>query len=340
MGLTPGKNGVRIQTFTEANGLIRSAIGSVCEDRDHNLWLGTESGGTMKLAAAGFVTYDDRDGLGHTLRVGSIIQDRAGQLCVITDDTISRLDGERLTAIPLEPPAGIFSWGWGWYQIMFQDSAGEWWLTSDQGLVRYPRLHSLDQLRRVRPKAIYKEKDGLPTASIFRLFEDSRGDIWISTLGKPRAVLTRWERSTEAFHTYHPEDGIPEAAPTAFREDSAGDLWIGLYAGGLLRYRDGHFVLFKESDGVPQGMIKALYLDHAERLWIATGEGGVARVDQPAAAVAHISFQRAKPGIVNGVARHVAHNDDVVRGKALDVRRQIGWRDGFHLDALACERIA
>src|SRR5262249_30122890 len=42
MGLTPGKNGVRIQTFTEANGLIRSAIGSVCEDRDHNLWLGTE----------------------------------------------------------------------------------------------------------------------------------------------------------------------------------------------------------------------------------------------------------------------------------------------------------
>src|SRR5262249_20457221 len=138
------------------------------------------------------------------------------------------------------------------------------------------------------PKAIYKEKDGLPTASIFRLFEDSRRDIWISTLGKPRAVLTRWERSTEAFHTYHPEDGIPEAAPTAFREDSAGDLWIGLYAGGLLRYRDGHFVLFKEAGGVPQGRIKAVYLDQAERLWIATGEGGVARVDQPAAE--HPSF--------------------------------------------------
>ena len=272
----------RVRTYTEANGLNRSGISSLCEDRDHNLWVGTDSGGAMKLSATGFVSYDERDGLGSTRRVGSMIEDRAGRLCVITDDTISRLDRGRLTAFPLHMPSGIFSWGWGWYQIMFQDSKGEWWLTSDQGLVRYSRL-SLEQLRQARPKAVYKERDGLPSAAIFRLFEDSRGDVWISTLGNPKAVLTRWDRSTETFHTYHPADGIPEAAPTAFREDSAGNLWIGFYDRGLLRYRDGHFAHFTKADGVPPGMIRALYLDHTQRMWIATGEGGVARVDQPAA---------------------------------------------------------
>jgi signal transduction histidine kinase/streptogramin lyase len=238
----------------------------------------------MKLVAAGFVSYDERDGLGRTGRIGSIIEDRAWHLCVVTDETtISRLDGSRLTAIPLHLPAGIFSWGWGWYQTVLQDSVGEWWVCSDQGLIRYPTLNSIEQLGRARPKAIYTEADGLPTAAIFRLFEDSRRDIWISTLDKPEAVLTRWDRAAKTFHTYHPADGIPEAAPTAFREDAAGDLWIGFYAGGVLRYRDGRFVRFTETDGVPPGIIRALYIDHAMRLWIATGEGGVVRVDQPAA---------------------------------------------------------
>jgi ligand-binding sensor domain-containing protein/signal transduction histidine kinase len=278
---TPNDSG-RFQTYTEANGLSRSPVTTLCEDRDHNLWLGTESGGAIRVAAAGFVTYDERDGLGSTRRVGSIIEDRAGGLCVITDDTISGLDGARFNAVPLRLPPGVLSWGWGWYQTIFQDSVGEWWFTSDQGLIRYPRLMNVKQLGSARPRAIYTEKDGLPTSSIFRLFEDSRGDLWISALGRPESVLTRWDRASETFHTYHPADGIPEAAPTAFREDSAGNLWIGFYDNGLLRYRDGRFTSFTNSDGVPRGMIRALYLDHLGRLWIATGEGGVARVDQPA----------------------------------------------------------
>src|SRR5262249_35886110 len=125
--------------------------------------------------------------------------------------------------------------------------------------------------------------DGLGANEIFRLFEDSRGDIWISTLGNPKGVLTRWERATETFHCYSPADGIPEPAPTAFCEDPAGNIWIGFYLGGLLRYSQGRFTLFTQADGVPPGFVGGLYLDRAHRLWVATGEGGVARVDDPAA---------------------------------------------------------
>src|SRR5262249_83905 len=145
---------------------------------------------------------------------------------------------------PLTLPHGMSYWGWGWYQIMFQDHYDEWWMSTGQGLVRYPRLTSLEQLAHSRPKAIYTTREGLPTDDVFRLYEDSRGDIWISTLGNRNGVLTRWERSSETFHRYSPADGVPDHAPTAFCEDSAGNLWIGFYEGGLVRYSAGRFRQF------------------------------------------------------------------------------------------------
>jgi ligand-binding sensor domain-containing protein/signal transduction histidine kinase len=284
----PGGPGDTLRTYLGANGLIGSLITSIYEDRDRNLWLGTDSGGLMRLAATGFVTYDERDLPGRP-RVASIFEDRAGELCVInTNGFISKFDGRAFHAVRPSLPKAITYWGWGWYQTMCQDSGGEWWLGTGEGLIRYPKIGSLDQLPGVRPIAVYKARDGLPTNEIFRIFEDSRRGMWISTLGDPNGVLTRWDRATQTFHRYSQADGIPASAPTAFGEDSDGNVWIGLYVGGLLRYRAGCFTLFTSSDGLPAGMIRCLYFDHAGRLWVATAKGGVARVDQPSAE--HPSF--------------------------------------------------
>jgi ligand-binding sensor domain-containing protein len=172
-------------------------------------------------------------------------------------------------------------WSWGWYQIRFQDSRGEWWMNTGEGLVRYPKLARIEEITYTRPKAIFTARNGLPTNEVFRLFEDSTGDIWISTVGDPQRVLTRWERATRSFHLYSPADGMQESAPTAFCEDTSGNIWIGFYDGGLLRYSDGRFTAFTSGDGVPPGLVRGLYLDHTGRLWVATAQGGVARIDNP-----------------------------------------------------------
>jgi PAS domain S-box-containing protein len=284
----PGQNGEggRFQAYTKANGV--GGVTTLCEDRDHNLWMGTETGGAMRLAATGFVTYNEADGLGGAhaggARVASIFQDQALELCVIGGSSpniaISTFEAGRFIAVPLTLPRGMSYWGWGWYQVTFQDHSGEWWMSTGEGLVRYPRLTNLADITRAHPKAIYKARDGLP-GEIFRLYEDSRGDIWISTLGNVSTVLSRWDRATRTFHRYSLADVVGDSAPTAFCDDSAGNLWIGFYNGGIERYRDGRFTKFTVADGVPPGFIEGLYLDHAGRLWVATGEGGVCRVDHP-----------------------------------------------------------
>jgi ligand-binding sensor domain-containing protein/signal transduction histidine kinase len=268
----------KIQDYGLENGLSDAAVNALTEDRDGNLWLGSETGGAMKLVVHGFTTYGKEDGLGNT-RIGSIFENLAGELCVISGEFLSRASGRKFTSvIPALPKSNTYR-GWGWYQTTFQDHAGEWWMPTGEGLVRYPKVSNPEQLAHTQPKAIYTTKDGLPTNQVFRLFEDSHGDIWMSTLGRGDAVLSRWQRSTETFETYSFPDNVPDSAPTAFCENRSGDLWIGFYKGGLLRYRGKRFSLYTQADGLPAGLIRGLYIDRVGRLWIASSDGGIARVD-------------------------------------------------------------
>ena len=119
-------------------------------------------------------------------------------------------------------------------------------------------------------------------AQVFRLFEDSHGDIWLSIFSTV-STLARWDRLTGQIQRYQQVDPVL-GAPTAFREDRAGNLWLAPYSGGLVRHRDGKFTDFGAADGVPAGFIRDLYLDRSGRLWVASTQNGISRVDDPAAA--------------------------------------------------------
>ena len=271
----------RFRSYTTGEGLSDKLVTKLAEDHAGNLWIGTESGGAMKLARNGFTTYSEGDGLNGT-RMASIFESREGQVFVVSSKGfIQRFDGSGFLAIKPNLPAQIKDAGWGWHQIAFQDRSGEWWVPTSQGLCRFARVSKIEQLAQTRPKALYTTRDGLTGDQIFRLYEDARGDIWIATLDHEGSTLTRWERATETFHRYASTDGMPATAPTAFREDRAGHLWIGFYGGGIVRYSSGHFSMFTATDGLPAGMIRDLYMDQSGRLWIATGLGGLARVDDP-----------------------------------------------------------
>ena len=276
------------RSYTTANGLSDITIKALAEDRDGNLWVGTDSGGVMKIARHGFITYREADGLGG-VDIKSIFQNQEGHLYFTSGSLfVHRFDVDHLVKIGPSFPSGVKDFGFGWYQTVLQDHKGEWWIPTGEGLYRFARTKSLEELAHARPVAVYKMKDGLPGDGIFRLFEDSHGDIWISTLSSVagQSGLTRWERETSSFHRFTEAEGIGQRIPTAFREDGAGNLWVGFYRGGLARYREGRFTNFTTTDGVPGGLIREIYLDRTGRLWIGTGQtsqSGLCRIDDPTA---------------------------------------------------------
>ena len=276
---------LRFRSYSTTHGLRHNEISSLAEDRDGNLWLGSIWGGAMKLARGGFVTYrGESDGLAVPYTTVAIFETRAGELCLAERQLLRRFDGERFIATHFNLPRHITYFGWGWHQLTLQDRAGEWWVPTGQGLCRFPQVR-LDGLAQAHPKAVYTTKQGLISNDIFRIFEDSRGDIWIGAwTSVKRSGVTRWERATDTFHTYTQSDGLPPPAwtPSAFGEDSSGNIWLAVGA-GLARYSSGRFRVFTPADGLPTGSVNAVYRDHAGRLWIATDAGGVGRIDDPSA---------------------------------------------------------
>jgi len=298
---TPGGAPGEIQgslRYGTGNGLSDQVITALAEDRDGNLWLGSETGGTMKIARHGIRSYTEADGLGNT-RFGSLFESRAGDLFAITGPQeakfLQRFDGHTFRAMPLRPH-GISLLGWGSRQIGFEDHAGDWWIATDKGLFRFSHVVRFEQLNSARAKAIYTKRDGLASNRIFRIFEDSRGDIWISTQGDNGGDgLSRWQRSTGTLRQFGRQAGFGiESPPTILREDRRGALWIGIH-GGVARYRNDRFLFLGPEDGIQREEICDIFTDHADRIWIATRRAGLLRIDDPASEHPHaISFTTAQ----------------------------------------------
>ena len=269
------------QNYRAAEGLSDRGVQTLAEDRERNLWVGGE--GATKIARSGFTTYGLPDGLPDP-NITSIFEDLAGDLCVMSQGRqlwINCFDGQRFRATRPKFPPAIHYFGWGWKQTALQDRAGEWWIATGDGLLRFPKVATVEQLARTSPKALYNARNGLVPVDVFRLFEDSAGDIWVATAADrgPRNGLSQWLRATGSFRDH---SSVTAGLALAFREDRLGALWIGFNT-GLARYRHGRSEFFTVADGLPAGDIEDLYVDRSGRLWIASTEGGLGRIDDPGA---------------------------------------------------------
>jgi ligand-binding sensor domain-containing protein len=210
------------------------------EDSDGNVWIGSDGRGVM-MAHSGFITYYTQDGLGESAPVSGTVFDTREGRCFARGSVISRFDGRHFHPKRLAIPRDISYFSWADGRIAFQDRAGEWWLGTAQGLCRFPAV-AFDRLANTPPRAVYRMRDGLPADLIFQLFEDSRGDIWIGTMGVTgggtpggRDGLAQWERKSGRIRV------IAElnSAPTGFAEHRAGNIWIGIFNGMLARFGGG-----------------------------------------------------------------------------------------------------
>ena len=279
---------VMFRGFTTTQGLRSINVWDVNEDNNGNIWLTAENGGVTKIARAGFVSYFEND-MHNEGRISQIFSDRLDNIYVLSNTpqnmvpVFSRFNGQGFVESNPALPSNV-ELTWGWNQLVVQDKNKDWWIGTSQGIFHFAGGDTFENTTRKQAKKVYTIKDGLNDNQIFRLFEDSHGDMWFCTLGHAGRALHHLKRSTDKIHIYTPErDGIPYSGPTAFANDEAENLWIGFYGGGVARYKDGRFQVFTENDGLPKGFVRHLYFDSKKRLWIATSYGGVARVDNPSA---------------------------------------------------------
>ncbi|HEX8564504.1 MAG TPA: two-component regulator propeller domain-containing protein [Pyrinomonadaceae bacterium] len=274
-------DGKRFHHYTTKNGLTSNLIASVVEDNEGYIWF-VSYGGLHRINPNGLITFDETNNAERS-SVTSIFENREGELQVVSGDfNISGLRGGNFKMVrPHLPKDDLPLWQ---SNVALLDSQGDWWVTSNKSVYRFTGVKSIEDLDGKEPSAVYNSTNGLIDDTNVRIFEDSRGDIWISTnVAEERYGLTRWERSTGKFQQFFPSDGLPETAvAVSSAEDKAGNLWFGFINGEVARFRDGRFTIFKELE-VPNASITNIFCDNSGRIWISNNREGVTRVDDPEA---------------------------------------------------------
>ncbi|HNX49708.1 MAG TPA: two-component regulator propeller domain-containing protein [Thermoanaerobaculaceae bacterium] len=297
VGLTAGRNG----TIWASNNLGLVAYGGdtpillgrnrglpvdpvtcALEDDEGGLWVGTHNRGLLRVDTAGFTSLGLEDGL-LTENISSVAPDRDGGVYLSAYPPgvgLHHVANGKVESIRWRVPSSVTYLGWASVQDTIRDHEGDWWVPTGDALLRYRGAARFSDLASREPVARYGKAEGMGGNEAFRVFEDSRGDLWLGVFG---VGIVRWERSTGSFHEVPSRPGPPEWPAFAFAEDRSGAVWAGMWEGGLVRFRGDRCDRFPPGGELPAGAVRSLLVDHAGRLWVGTMQAGLLRTDDPGA---------------------------------------------------------
>ncbi len=91
---------------------------------------------------------------------------------------------------------------------------------------------------------------------IMEIYEDSKGGIWLGSLG---GGLMFFDKDSKSFKNYSPGNGFPDGSVASIQEDANGNLWLGTNK-GIVKFSPGteQIVIFGKSYGIQDPQFKPL----------------------------------------------------------------------------------
>jgi signal transduction histidine kinase len=259
------------------------------EDREGNLWVGTETDGLHILRDQRFRTLGAREGLSSDATT-AVVEDKAGTLWVGTngsglnamrpendatqeshpshkDKSVARVGhpdslGTESKFRSYTVRDGLLS------DVILSLAAapnGELWVGTPDGL---------NQIRGGRIDA-FTSSDGLPDDFIRSLLADADGSLWIGT----RRGLAHWifkagdGLAGARMETFTQANGLGSDLVGAMARDSKGDLWVATFA-GLSRLHGGAITNYTTANGLSSNVVTALLAREDGTLLIGTQDHG------------------------------------------------------------------
>jgi signal transduction histidine kinase/ligand-binding sensor domain-containing protein len=256
--------------------LANDTILCIFQDREGDMWFGSESSGVTVLRDPKITTYTTKEGLTDDL-VRCVYQDRRGAMWFGTNGGLTRMEGGKLSRLTVANGLSsdlIFALG---------ETVGGDLLVGTQDGLNVLHEGKVAQLTTA---------DGLADDLVRSLHTDADGAVWIGT----RRGLTEWKDGK--FHTYTEADGLASDFVGAVTRDREGALWVGTLR-GLTGIKDGRFKTFSGRDGLASNVVTALCEDAGGVLWIGTQDGGLHRLEK--GKISHYAAKLGLPGSIYAI---------------------------------------
>ncbi len=264
-------------SFTTAQGLANNSVRCINEDKNGNLWFGTQGGGVSR--------YDYKRSK----------QPCNNNLCKHNLDDLEELKEHQkiiaksftnISTMNIMPGAEDYVYS------IFDDKNGDVWFGISGVMVKYDGKfdnhpchntsckhdlsipneldnHNKELLKSLR---IFSSKEGTSYFTILDITEDKNGFLWMATDG---GGVSRFDG--EKFTTYSETQGLAKNNVWSITPDKIGNLWFGTMGGGLSRYNGSSCVNITTNHGLNRNLVWSIIEDKEGNLWFGTERGGVNR---------------------------------------------------------------
>ncbi len=266
--------------------IYRHTIHAIYEDRDGNLWLGTNGGGVQMISGIPEkFTRIQRKQTGEYegvyLRFWGMCTDKEGNLWLGSDgEGIYKYTtrGEFLKRYFADGKKGSITNNA--ILCAYRDHNNILWFgTYAQGLFRYDE--TTDSFTNYAHDPT--DSSSLRDNDLRVIFEDSRHNIWVGSNG---GGLNLFNRKTGKFTCYASKyTETSRGSVRAIIEDKKGGLWVGCHGEGLQYFDPKEKTLQRhlhdpnDKNILPSNIVYALHLDSHGKLWIGTEGTGLAVYD-------------------------------------------------------------
>ncbi|MCP5052082.1 MAG: helix-turn-helix domain-containing protein [bacterium] len=190
--------------------------------------------------------------------IHSITQTPDGYLWVATEKGLARFDGIKFSVLSFTSRPGTSPGEGVRPDTLFVDREGTLWIGSTAGLTSY--RYQTRQFTTFTPKESNRD-------IIRRLYEDMRGNIWVSFF---TSYVTRFTNGE--FTPFNASHGLEGKKVNAIIESRNGNLLFGSRENGIFNYKDGKFSKYPIAN-IGKGYIITLYEDRNGETWVGTSMG-------------------------------------------------------------------
>jgi ligand-binding sensor domain-containing protein len=266
---------------------------AMVQDRDGNLWVGTNSRGLLRFNSLGAASLQESE----AQAVTALFEDREGNLWIGTAGGLERLRDSAFVTYSLAE--GVPSDG---SNPVFVDARNRMWFSPvDGGLMwvrngEYGRVHAaglekdvvysitgsneelwlgrrsggLTQLRTAHDSftaTTFTQADGLASNSVYSVYQARDGSVWAGTLSAGVSKLSEGK-----FTNYTAASGLASNTVASILETAGGTMWFATPA-GLTALAKNRWQTYTGKDGLPSNDVNCLLEDSAGVLWVGTAAG-------------------------------------------------------------------
>jgi ligand-binding sensor domain-containing protein/signal transduction histidine kinase len=262
-------DGIKFTVFNENNtpGLASEGIVYLFEDKQTNLWVGTDAGGVVLLNNGKIQNVSIGRG-GHEGRLVSACEDSTGGVWLYTADSfLGRYQNGKLDVLNLNfNPSAIC-------RTIVAEKSGPLWI--GEGWVERERnvsfLFSFRSSNFHPPTLVIDQS--IPAQRLDFMLASRRGGTWRLINGH----IQKWD-SNEAERDL----GVypwTNSIVTAACEDWNGNLIVGTLGSGVFWYEaDGQCWHISTEEGLSSPDVLSMFMDSGGGLWVGTDGGGLSRI--------------------------------------------------------------